>query len=194
MDCSCKPLQRSFFLPPPDEVAPRLLGKILVGGGGRGGGAELRARIVETEAYLGQGDTAAHAARGLTRRNAPLFGAPGHAYVYLIYGMHFCLNVSTCAAGTAGGVLFRAAAWLSPEAGLAGSLSGPGRLCAGMGITLEQNGSDLTGRGGLHLADDGWRPPEIAVTRRIGIRQAAELPLRFVIAGHPAASGPRGWR
>ena len=187
MGCSCKPLPRRFFLPPPDEVAPQLLGKLLVRRK-EGARVELLARIVETEAYLGAGDAAAHSARGLTRRTAPLFGEPGHAYVYLIYGLHYCLNVSTLPAGQAGGVLFRAAEWINPKHEPSRSLRGPGRLCAALGITVAQNGLDLTQPGTLFLADDGWRPGQIALTPRIGIRKSAELPLRFLIAGHPAVS------
>ena len=180
-------LPRAFFNRDPTEVAPELLGRLLIRQGGAG---ERRARIVETEAYLGEGDAAAHAAAGLTPRTKFLFGEPGHAYVYLIYGLHWCLNVSTLPAGQAGGVLFRA---LADETGAdSGALSGPGRLTRSLEITGKLNGCDLTRRGPLFLADDGWRPAGIAATARVGIRKAAELPYRYFIEGHAAVSPPRG--
>ena len=183
MACACRPLPRRFFLPSPEVVAPALLGKLLVR---RRGGDEVRARIVETEAYLGRGDAAAHAARGLTPRTAVLFGEPGRAYIYLAYGLHWCLNVSTLPAGEAGGVLLRAAAM---DGGL--NLSGPGRLTRQLGIGASFNHCDLTRPGALFFADDGWRPEAIAVSARIGITQAAELPYRYFLEGHAAVSGRR---
>ncbi len=157
----------------------------------------LAGRIVETEAYFGLDDPAAHAFAGKTKRNAVLFGPPGFAYVYFIYGMHFCLNISCEPEGQAGCVLLRA---LEPVEGIAAMTqlrglaqhgssrliaSGPGRLCQALGITREtHNGIDVTSsRSGLHIEDDGWLPPEIAVTPRVGIRKAAERPLRFAMAG-----------
>jgi len=160
-------------------VAPGLLGKLLVR---RQGGREQRARIVETEAYLGEDDAAAHAAAGRTARTAVLFGPPGRAYVYRIYGLHWCLNVSTLPEGQAGGVLFRAA----------GELSGPGRLTRGLAVGGALNGCDLTRPGALFLADDGYRPASIAVTARVGIRKAADLPYRYYLEGEAAVSRPRG--
>ncbi|MGH9481260.1 MAG: DNA-3-methyladenine glycosylase [Terriglobales bacterium] len=188
MRSNCKPLPRRFFLHSPTVVAPALIGKLLIR---RQGGRERRARIVETEAYLGQGDAAAHAAAGLTARTAILFGEPGRAYIYLIYGMYLCLNVSTLPAGEAGGVLFRAAEEVGGEAAagaLRGALTGPGRLTRGLGIGAALNGCDLTRRGPLYLADDGGVPPAIAVTARVGIRKAVELPYRYCWAGHAAVS------
>ncbi len=175
-----RPLPRSFFLPAPDLVAPALLGKLIVR---RARGRETRARIVETEAYLGRNDAAAHAAHGLTPRTAVLFGEPGRAYIYLAYGLHWCLNVSTLPAGEAGGVLVRAAEG-------EGALRGPGRLTRGLAIGAELNGCDLTRPGPLFFADDGWRPATIAVSARIGITQAAELPYRYFVEGHAAVSAP----
>ena len=163
----------------PTTVAPALLGKLLIR---RQRGRELRARIVETEAYLGQDDAAAHAAAGLTARTAVLFGPPGRAYIYLIYGLHWCLNVSTLPEGQAGGVLLRAA----------GEWSGPGRLTRGLDIDAGLNGWDLTRPGPLFLADDGTLPASIAVTARVGIRKAAQLPYRYFIEGEAAVSRPRG--
>src|SRR5438067_7523874 len=117
---SAKPLARSFFNRDPRQVARALLGKLLV----RGSGSRVRAgRIVEVEAYLGAADAAAHAASGETARNAVLFGPPGHAYVYLNYGLHYCLNVSCMPAGQAGCVLFRA---LEPLAGISKMARGRG--------------------------------------------------------------------
>jgi DNA-3-methyladenine glycosylase len=182
MPSTCRPLPRAFFQPSPDLVAPALLGKLLIS---RRGPVERRLRLVETEAYLGSGDRAAHAAAGRTARNAVLFGPPGHAYVYFIYGRHYCLNVSTLPDGVAGGVLFRAAeeTGLPPRA-----LAGPARLTRALGIDLRLNGCDLTRPGRLFLADDGFRPARIARGPRIGIRRDAHLPLRFFLPGHPAVT------
>lgn len=197
-------IPRSFFNRDPRLVGPELLGKVLVRREGR---KLLAGRIVEVEAYLGSGDAAAHSAAGRTRRNAVLFGPPGFAYVYLIYGNHFCLNVSCLPDGDAGCVLIRA---LEPLAGLEDMAaarglslestrekrliaSGPGRLAQALGITRPRdNGKDLLEPGSdLHLADDGFRPERIANTTRIGITKAAEHPLRFVVAGNEFVSGKR---
>jgi DNA-3-methyladenine glycosylase len=156
-------MKREFFARPTVEVARSLLGCELWHGE-RGG------RIVEVEAYLPFGDAAAHAFRGLTPRTKVLFGPPGHAYVYLCYGVHYCLNVVAEPEGTPGCVLIR---------GVEGVGDGPGKLTRAMGITLEQNGADLL-RGPL-LLKAGHGRGEIEVTRRIGIRRSAELPLRFVL-------------
>ncbi|HUB18043.1 MAG TPA: DNA-3-methyladenine glycosylase [Acidobacteriaceae bacterium] len=198
-------LPRAFYLDPPDEVARNLLGKVLVRRyPARSGKTErLAGRIVEVEAYCGLDDPAAHAFAGRTERNAVLFGPPGFAYVYFIYGMHFCLNFSCEPEGQPGGVLLRA---LEPVEGLdrmarlrglgAGAsprllTSGPGRLCEALGIVREtHNGIDVTrAQTGLHVEDDGFAPEEIAVSRRIGIRKAADRPLRFTIAGNRFVSG-----
>jgi DNA-3-methyladenine glycosylase len=197
-------LQREFFDRDPRPVSHDLLGKILVRRDGR---KLLAARVVEVEAYLAADDPAAHAAAGRTARNAVLFGPPGYAYIYFIYGNHYCLNVSTLPDGTAGGVLFRAA---EPLAGIEDMAllrdidvastrdlrlltSGPGRLAEAFGITRERdNGKDLTTtRSDLWLADDGYRPERMITTKRVGITKAAELPLRYLIAGNPFVSGPR---
>ena len=194
-------LPREFYLDPPDRVARGLLGKLLVrrypAEAGSRQSRRLVGRIVETEAYFGLDDPAAHSFAGKTARNQVLFGPPGFAYVYFIYGMHFCLNVSCEPEGQAGGVLFRALEpveglatmarlrGLSPDANPRLLTSGPGRLCEALGIVREtHNGIDVTRpRSGLHVEDDGC-VPEIAVSRRIGIRKAAELPLRFTVAGN----------
>ena len=193
------PLPRSFFDAPPELVARALLGKILLRQSNK---MRLAARIVETEAYLGEHDPAAHAASGRTARNAVLYGPPGHAYIYSIYGLHYCLNVSCLPAGVPGCVLLRA---LEPLEGLrqmrqnrgldaevAPSLlaSGPGKLCQALGITrAADNGQDLTSADSpLSLYEDDFRCGEIRATPRIGIRKAAELPLRFFLAGHSCVS------
>ena len=167
-------LNRAFFARPTVEVARGLLGKIL-----RHDAAS--ARIVEVEAYLGVGDAAAHSARGRTRRTRVIFGSPGHAYVYLIYGMHYCLNVVAEPEGVAGCVLIRA---VEPLTGIVLPANGPGKLTRALGITLEHYGSDLT-RGALTVnSTDDDTAFEIGVSPRIGIRKAADLPLRFFIRGN----------
>jgi DNA-3-methyladenine glycosylase len=199
-------LKRAFFEAPPERVARRLLGKVLAR---RSGAGWLAGRIVEVEAYLGPhgktADPAAHSHRGPTPRNKVLFGPAGHAYVYFIYGMYSCMNVSCEREGHGGGVLIRA---LEPVAGLqqmarnrglapgvaARELtSGPGRLCQALGITRSaDNGLDLLDpKSPLQLRDDGARAGRVLVTARIGIRHAAELPLRFAIAGNGCVSGPK---
>jgi DNA-3-methyladenine glycosylase len=193
-------LPRSFYDRDPRLVGPDLLGKILVRRQGR---KQLTGRIVEVEAYLGADDLAAHASIGKTARNAVLFGPPGHAYIYFIYGNHYCLNVSCLPVGTPGGILFRA---LEPLRGIedmfklrgieAGSdlrhlTGGPGRLAAALGITRERdNGKDLTdARSDLFIADDGMPPPRVLITKRIGITKAAEMPLRYIVAENRFVSG-----
>jgi DNA-3-methyladenine glycosylase len=186
-------LSRDFFVDAPDLVARKLLGKLLV----RAGTGEARVgRIVEVEAYFGEADAAAHAFAGKTARNAVLFGPPGHAYVYFIYGMYYCLNVSC---ERAGGVLFRA---LEPLQGLGAMArarglatplaltSGPGRLCQAFGITrASDNGTDFTSpESNLQIQDDGFKAGEILVTPRIGISKEAARPARFLLAGNPFVS------
>ena len=204
-----KPLSRVFFAGHPSHVARNLLGKVLVR---EAPGTRLTARIVEVEAYLGKEDPAAHAAAGRTLRNSVLFGPPGHAYIYFIYGNHYCLNVSCEPEGKAGGVLFRAVEPLTgveemararglelqyirdlPEKDLPKLTSGPGRMCEALGITRgRDNDCDLTStESSLWIGDDGYRTRNIAVTPRIGITKAAELPLRYIIAGNPFVSGPK---
>ena len=193
-------LPRSFYDRDPRLVGPDLLGKVLV----RKQGCKLLiGRIVEVEAYLGAEDPAAHASIGKTKRNSVLFGPPGYAYVYFIYGNHYCLNVSCLPDGTPGGILFRA---LQPLQGIdemfklrgieEGSdlrrlTSGPGRMAAALGITRERdNGKDLADvKSGLYIADDGSPPLEVMITKRIGITKAAEMPLRYIVAGNRFVSG-----
>lgn len=197
-------LPRSFYDRDPRIVCKELLGKVLVR---RERKTLLAGRIVEVEAYLGKDDPAAHSAAGRTARNAVLFGPPGYAYIYFIYGNHYCLNVSCLPDGVAGGILFRA---LEPLEGIEemarqrgisvgkpGDLrkltSGPGRMAEAFGITRERdNGKDLTDAASdLFIADDGYRPDQTLVTPRIGISKAAERPLRYLIAQNPFVSGPR---
>ncbi len=178
-----RPLPLSFYNRATTAVARELLGKVLARG-------KRRARIVEVEAYLGLRDKASHARSGPTERAAIMFGPAGRLYVYLIYGMHHCMNVVTEADGTAGAVLLRAA---SPMEGVDESLKGPGRLCRGLGITRRENGLDLTRRGsGFFLLDDGFLPEKISASARIGVDYAgawARRRLRFYIPGDPSVSG-----
>lgn len=189
---SRKLLPREFYLRSPEIVARNLLSKLITV---RRNGKRLTGRILETEAYLGLNDPASHAFPGLTARNAMLFGPPGFSYIYFIYGMHYCLNFSCMPDGQAGGVLIRA---LEPIEGVATMeqlrhlpagaspkllTGGPGRLCEALGITrATHNDIDVTRpRSILQVLDDGHHPEAIQVTPRIGIRKAADLPLRFVV-------------
>ncbi len=197
------PLDRAFFGRNPRRVARELLGKVLV----REGRKCLVGRIVEVEAYLGEKDPAAHAAAGNTARTSVLFGPPGFAYVYFIYGNHYCLNVSCEREGKAGAVLFRA---LEPLEGIDemakargivlrgdGDLPrltrGPGRMAEAFSITrARDNGVDLTSpASGLWIGSDGFRVKGIRTTPRIGITKAAEWPLRYILGGNRFVSGTR---
>lgn len=185
-------LGRSFFDRSPEVVARQLLGKVLMH---NYKGEWLSGRIVEVEAYLGLDDPASHSFIGQTERNKVLFGPPGVVYVYLVYGMYYCLNVSCLPAGEPGGVLFRAIEPLEgvktmaalrgvPEASSPSRISGgPGRLCQALGITRAlHNGVDLTRQGStLQVIEDGYHVSRVDVTPRIGIQKAADLPLRFLI-------------
>jgi DNA-3-methyladenine glycosylase len=198
-------LPRKFFDRDAATVARDLLGKLLIRRDGR---RLLAGRIVEDEAYLGADDPAAHAYAGRTARNFVLFGPPGRAYVYFIYGNHYCLNVSCVPDGRGEGVLFRA---MEPVYGVEAMArarglelppaprvsqlrmvsSGPGRMSQALGVTRERdNNKDLASRpSDLWLADDGFRPEKVIATPRIGITKAVEQPLRFTIAGNPFVSG-----
>jgi len=201
-----RPLDRAFYSRDPRRVARELLGKVLVRDAGR---KRRTARIVEVEAYLGENDPAAHSAAGNTARTSVLFGPPGHAYVYFIYGTHYCLNVSCEPAGIAGGVLFRA---LEPLTGveemardrgveihnsknpaikdLIKLTSGPGRLSDAFGITrARDNGCDLTSSASsLWIGEDGTRTRGIRTSRRIGITKAVDKPWRYFLGGNPFVS------
>jgi len=199
---NAKLVPRAAYLEPPDHVARMLLGKLLIRHQGK---EALVTRIVETEAYFGLNDPAAHAFAGRTARTEVLFGPPGHAYVYRIYGLHACLNVSCEPPGHAGCVLIRA---LEPLAGLARMAvnrnllptakpaqltAGPGRLCQALAITrATHNGMDLTSPASdLQIRDDGFITEQIAITPRIGITKAAERLLRYTLAAHPCLSRGR---
>jgi DNA-3-methyladenine glycosylase len=202
-------LPRSFYEGSPERVARAVLGKVLVS---TSGARPLAGRIVEAEAYHGADDPAAHAFAGKTARNAVLFGPPGFAYVYFIYGMYFCLNVSCETDGTGGGVLFRAVEPLDSYDGQPGGIaemrklrglaatspvtliaSGPGRLCQAYGITrTNTNGLDYTNpTSPLRIEDDGYEVGKVLATPRIGVSKAADLPLRFHIAGNLFVSGKK---
>jgi DNA-3-methyladenine glycosylase len=182
-----------------------MVGRVLVCGAGAN---RVAGRIVEVEAYRGTGDPASHAHRGVTARNAVMFGPPGHAYVYFTYGMHYCLNLVTEPEGSASAVLLRALEPLEgrarmrrrraahgappPDAALA---RGPGNLARALGLTRRDSGRDLT-RGTLWVSA---LPPERAgrrliATPRIGIRLARARCWRFVLEGHPSATPPRRGR
>jgi DNA-3-methyladenine glycosylase len=171
-------ISRSFYARDTVTVARELLGKLLVHGGTSG-------LIIETEAYLGLGDLAAHSAAGITPRTRVIFSEPGHAYVYLNYGIHECLNIVAEPNGVAGCVLIRA---LKPVDGIklmqvrrkgAKDLAGgPGKLTQALGITRALNGADVT-KGPLVIVETG-SCPRIQTTTRIGITKSPDLPLRFL--------------
>jgi DNA-3-methyladenine glycosylase len=172
---------------PAAEAAPLLLGKILV----RRRGRRLQAvRLVETEAYLGIGDPAAHASHGRTARTEPLWGVPGTVYVYFIYGMYHCLNLVTDRGGAAGCVLIRAAepqsAGMEPS-----SCRGPGRLCRSLGLDTRSSGTHLFVPGSELYLREGPAPTRVGVSPRVGVRLAAEESLRFFDAASPAVSAFR---
>jgi DNA-3-methyladenine glycosylase len=204
-------LPRRFYDRPTLEVARDLLGKVLVHDRH---GAVTSGVIVEVEAYIGESDPACHAAPGPTSRNEPLYGPPGHAYVYLNYGIHCLVNVVTEAKGSPAAVLLRA---LDPLDGVdvmrrrrarttkgrkASSgrglphhelCRGPGNLTMAMGITLADNRADLLG-GRLYVEDRGIAAGEIVWGPRIGIRVGADRPWRACASAHPAVSGRRSAR
>jgi DNA-3-methyladenine glycosylase len=197
-------LPRSFYERPTLTVLQELIGKVLVHDvrGVRTSGA-----IVEAEAYIGEDDPACHAAPGPTRRNAPLYGTPGRAYVYLNYGIHYLVNAVTEAEGFPAAVLIRALAPLDgvpamarrrgvPIAALkdprtqARLAQGPGNLTVAMGITLARNQADLVD-GPLTIEDRGLVPDALEWSSRIGIRVGTSSPWRCHWANHPAVSGTR---
>lgn len=196
------PLPRTFFERPTDEVAHDLLGALLCRATGEG---LTVGRIVETEAYGGPEDRASHARAGRTRRTTPMFGQVGHAYVYVIYGMHDCLNVVAYSGADAGAVLLRS---LEPLEGVdlmrrrrgrardpdARLCAGPARLCQAMAVDRTLESHDLTTGEGLWLAApaEGASLPEFAEGERIGVDYAtdgwADRPWRFWLASHPSVS------
>ena len=176
---------RAFYDRDTVVVAQELLGKCLVH---VAEGVRRVGRIVEAEAYLGPHDLAAHSARGLTPRTSTMFGPPGHAYVYLIYGLYHCMNVVTQAEGMASAVLLRA---LEPVDNLEGRTQGPGLLCKAMHIDRRLNGHDLLSDD-FFIADDGF-PRRFAIVKRprVGVDYAghwAKRLLRFYIKGNPFVS------
>ena len=194
-------LPRAFYARPTLEVARDLIGKVLVHAAPEGTAAGI---IVEVEAYAGESDPACHAAAGFTRRNAPLYGPPGRAYVYVNYGLHHLVNAVTEVEGAPAAVLIRA---LEPVDGLplmrrrrggagramppdAALCRGPGNLTAALGITLAQNRGDLCGRR-LFIEDRGLPEMDLAWSPRIGITVGADRPWRCYAAGNPHVSaGP----
>jgi DNA-3-methyladenine glycosylase len=189
-------LKRAFYRRSPLEVAPDLLGKVLIAADGR------RGRIVEVEAYGGADDPASHAYRGRTPRNNTMWGPPGHLYLYFTYGMHWCANATCGPEGVAGAVLLRA---VEPLDGLEvmrrarwtthrhlDLCRGPGRLCQALGWDGALDGADLTtGAGPAAITEDGRAAPPQVATPRIGLRVATQRPWRWVVAGSHWASGPR---
>jgi DNA-3-methyladenine glycosylase len=197
-----KALASAIYARPTLEVAPDLIGKLLVH---ERRGVRTAGLIVEVEAYIGETDPACHAAPGPTRRNAPLYGPPGRAYVYLNYGMHYLVNAVTEREGFPAAILIRA---LEPHEGLeamrrrrrasAGRsvadhdlCRGPGNLSRALGIDLRRNRADLAD-GPLRIEDHGVRVPAVAWSRRVGLRVGVEQEWRCVWAGHAGLSGPRG--
>lgn len=196
------PLTRAFYDRDPVIVARELLGKILVRKTEAG---ICTGRIVETEAYLSQGDTACHAHRGQTRKNASMFGPPGHLYVYPIHS-RYCMNVVTEPAGVPSAVLLRAVEPLSgielmrerrQREALRDLTRGPGRLCEAFAITRVQDGCDLTRRGEIWIGNENQPLTDtevIVLSPRIGVTSAHELELRFFLAGNLYVSGKRALR
>jgi DNA-3-methyladenine glycosylase len=180
-------LPRSFYDRDTILVAQELLGKLLVH---HSGGIERIGKIVEVEAYLGEHDLAAHSSKGLTERTKIMFGPPGHAYVYIIYGMHHCMNVVTEREGHASAVLLRA---IEPVKNLEGRTCGPGLLCRAMGIDRSLNAHDLLG-GNFFIARPAAAGKISIVKRpRIGVAYAkhwAKRRLRFYIKGNAFVSRP----
>jgi len=178
-------LNRAFYDRNTVIVARELLGKYLVH---QSDGQERIGRIVEDEAYLGSHDLAAHSSKGLTQRTKVMFGPPGHAYVYLIYGMYYCMNVVTEQEGHASAVLLRA---VEPVKNIDGRTQGPGLLCKAMGIDKRLNGHDLVSDD-FYIADPPEEEPLTIVKRpRVGVAYAKHWQnrlLRFYIKGNPFVS------
>jgi DNA-3-methyladenine glycosylase len=178
------PLGKKFFSQPTVDLAKALLGKYLVFG-------NLKGIIVETEAYLFKDDPGCHASRGMTARNAPMFGPAGRTYVYFIYGMYHCLNITGGKQGEGEAVLIRA---LEPVQGIKlmqrrrktkkieNLCNGPGKLTQAFGITKKHNNRSLLD-GNLRVYDSRIKP-EICASRRIGLSAGKELELRFFIKGN----------
>jgi DNA-3-methyladenine glycosylase len=186
------PLPRDFYLRPTADVARDLLGRYLIFD--RSGDPPRVGKIVEVEAYVGAFDLASHASRGHTRRTAPMFEEAGHAYVYLIYGMYWCLNVVTEEVGNPCAVLFRA---VEPITGLEGGTDGPGKLCRAYGLDGAWNRADMTSSDLRITAGEPVPATAIGSSPRIGVDYAGEWaakPLRFFVAGNPFVSQTPGAR
>jgi DNA-3-methyladenine glycosylase len=175
----------------PEEAAPRLLGAHLVS---RVGGAEVRLRINEVEAYKGHDDPASHAYRGETVRNGSMFANPGTLYVYRSYGIHNCANTSAGPKGVGWGILIRGGDVLdglgvaSRRRGRDTDLAnGPGKLCQALGITLDLDGTNLLDPGSLLRLEEGEQPEMVMATPRVGISKARDVPWRFVSAAQLSA-------
>lgn len=182
------PLPPEFYLRPTVEVARDLLGRYLIVAHP---GESLRVgKLVETEAYVGEHDRASHAWRGRTRRTAPMYEEAGHAYIYLVYGMYWCLNVVTEEVGRPCAVLLRAA---EPVAGLSLAADGPGKLCRAFGLDGRWNRADLTASALRVAVGEPVPRPAIETSARIGVSYAAEWaeqPLRFYVRSNQHVSGP----
>ena len=178
---------RARLAGPTVEAARSLLGCVLVRRDGRGARA---VRIVETEAYLGTEDPAAHAYSGRTPRTAPLFGPPGTVYVYFVYGMHHCLNIAVDREGFPGCVLVRAAEPLDGSGLAPDSCRGPGRLCRALDVDTSLSGRHLFEDDPPLTLREGRAAAHVVVAARVGIRRAADRPLRFCDTGSAAVSRP----
>lgn len=197
------PLPRDFFARPAEEVAPGLLGCVLTHATPEG---EVAVRLTEVEAYAGAADPASHAFRGQTPRTAVMFGPPGYVYVYFTYGMHFCMNLVCLPAGTASAVLVRAGEVVAGEdlararrAPLKAAIPsrdlarGPARLCQALGVDRTMNGADACDpASALRI----WKPAvgsasAVVTGPRVGIREAADVPWRFWLAGEATVSAYR---
>ena len=191
-------LPRGFYDRDTITVARDLLGKVIVR---EMEGRRLSVKIVETEAYVGPQDKACHASRGMTPRNQVMFGEPGHAYIYFIYGMYYCLNLVTEKVGYPAAVLIRAGEPVEGEDVMRtlrkkaknreDLTSGPGKLCQAMGIGRDLNGADVCRRGPLYLEDAAGESFEIVSSKRIGVDYAGEYkdkPYRFYIKDNPGVS------
>lgn len=184
-----KVLPYSFYMQDTCTVAKKLLGKIMLFEGDEG---PVAGKVVETEAYLGLDDPSCHSARGKTKRNAVMFGPSGHAYIYLIYGIHLCFNVTSGPENSPEAVLIRA---LEPLEGIDvmrknrgqdsiyNLCSGPGKLVQALGIDMSLNGISVVEGRVKFLEDPNQKPFSIVQTTRIGITKAADWPLRFYING-----------
>ena len=191
---SGSPLPRSFYRRDPRDVGPELLGKLLVRG-------PLSARIVEVEAYCGPIDPGSHTYRGQTKRNATMFGPPGHLYVYFTYGMHWCANAVCGDEGEGVAVLLRAAEPLTgldamrenrPKARSDRELcAGPARLCQAFGIAGANDGTDLvTSDQGITIVDDDTPPPDHSTSKRIGLTRGTDFEWRYCAKGSRYLSKP----